>query len=110
MNADFLRALDDAEVVRRLRSWRFSDESLQALVPLVRERIQRLDEFVPLAEFFFSGDLDYAPVAKELVPKGRPPKDVFDVLTLFGEALDAHRDFSPAGLEALARAFAEKNG
>src|SRR5260370_13149815 len=54
MNADYLRALDDAEVVRRLRSWRFSDESLRALVPLVRERIHRLDEFVPLTEFFFS--------------------------------------------------------
>src|SRR6516165_3086561 len=54
MNADYLRALDDAEVVRRLRDWRFSDDHLRALVPLVRERIQRLDEFVPLTEFFFS--------------------------------------------------------
>ena len=48
MNADYLRALDDAEIVRRLRAWRLSDEGLRALVPLVRERIQRLDEFVPL--------------------------------------------------------------
>jgi glutamyl-tRNA synthetase len=109
MNADYLRALDDAEVVRRLRAWRFSDEWLRALVPLVRERIQRLDEFVPLTEFFFSGDLDYAPVAKEMLPKGRTPKDVAEVLLAFGEALDAHRDFSAAGLEALARAFGEKN-
>jgi glutamyl-tRNA synthetase len=31
-------------------------------------------------------------------------------LLAFGEALDAHRDFSAAGLEALARGFAEKNG
>jgi len=109
-NADYLRALDDAEVVRRLRAWRLSDEALRALVPLVRARIQRLDEFVPLTEFFFSGDLDYAPVAKDLLPKGRPPKEVSDGLLLFGEALDAHRDFSAPGLEALARAFAEKNG
>jgi glutamyl-tRNA synthetase len=110
MNADYLRALDDAEIVRRLRAWRFSDDALHALVPLVRERIQRLDEFVPLTEFFFSGDLDYAPVAKELLPKGRVPKDVADGLLAFGEVLDAHRDFSAAGLEALARGFAEKNG
>ena len=110
MNADYLRALDDAEVVRRLRAWRFSDEHLRALIPLVRERIQRLDEFVPLTEFFFSGDLDYAAVSKDLLPRGRVPKEVADALLLFGEALDAHRDFSAPGLEALARDFAEKNG
>ena len=110
MNADYLRALDDDEVVRRLRAWRFSDEHLRALIPLVRERIQRLDEFVPLTEFFFSGDVEYGPVAKDLLPKGRVPKEVSDALLLFGEALDAHRDFSAPGLEALARDFAEKNG
>jgi glutamyl-tRNA synthetase len=110
MNADYLRALDDAEVVRRLREWRFSDEHLRALVPLVRERIQRLDEFVPLTEFFFSGDLDYAAVAKDLLPKNRAPKEVADALVAFGDALDAHRDFSPTGLEGLAREFAEKHG
>jgi len=110
MNAGYLRALSDGEIVRRLRAWRLSDEKLASLVPLVRERIQRLDEFVPMTDFFFSGDIDYAPVAKELAVKNRTPKEVTDLLTAFGEELDAARDFSTAGLDALARAFAEKNG
>ncbi len=110
MNALYLRELSDAEIVRRLRSWRLSDDKLASLVPLVRERIQRLDEFIPLTDFFFSGDADYGPVAKELVPKNREPKDVIDALTAFGEELDAARDFSVTGLEALARAFGEKIG
>ena len=110
MNADYLRALPDDQIVARLRAWRLSDERLRALVPLVRERMQRLDEFLPLIDFFFSGDLDYAPVAKDLLPRERTPKQVADLLVLFSEALDAQRDFSPAGLEAFARAFAEKNG
>src|SRR5882672_9163378 len=110
MNADYLRALDDAEIVRRLRTWRLSDDRLRGLVPLVRARMQRLDEFMPLTDFFFSGDLDYAAVAKDLLPKGRVPRDVSDVMVLFSEALDTQRDFSPAGLEAFTRAFAEKNG
>jgi glutamyl-tRNA synthetase len=110
MNAGYLRALSDGEIVRRLRAWRLSDEKLASLVPLVRERIQRLDEFMPMTDFFFSGDVDYAPVAKELALKNRTPKDVTDLLTAFGEELDAARDFSTAGLDALARAFAEKNG
>jgi glutamyl-tRNA synthetase len=110
LNADYLRALDDAGIVARLRQWRLRDEHLQALVPLVRERIQRLDEFIPLTEMFFSGDLDYVPVAKDLVPKGRVPKDVHECLIGYGEALDVQRPFSVPALEAMTRAFAEKAG
>ena len=110
MNADYLRALSDAEIVARLRQWRLRDEHLQALVPLVRERIQRLDEFVPMTEIFFSGDLDYAPVAKDLLPKGRTPKDVQECLLGFGEALDVLRPFTVTALDAMARGFAEKAG
>ncbi len=110
MNALYLRELPDAEIVRRLRDWRLSDEKLASLVPLVRARIQRLDEFMPLTDFFFSGDLDYGPVAQELIPKNRDSKDVVEALSAFSEELDAARDFSVAGLEALARAYAEKSG
>ncbi len=110
MNAGYLRELPDGEIVRRLRAWRLSDEKLASLVPLVRARIQRLDEFLPMTDFFFSGDVDYAPVAKELALKNRTPKETADLLAAFGEELDAARDFSVAGLDALARAFAEKSG
>jgi glutamyl-tRNA synthetase len=110
MNANYLRELPDAEIVRRLRDWRLSDEKLASLVPLVRARIQRLDEFVPMTDFFFSGDVDYAAVAKDLIPKNREAKDVGEVLGAFSEELDAARDFSVAGLEAMARAFGEKVG
>ncbi len=110
MNGDYLRALDDAGVVARLRTWRLSDDYLRSLIPLARERMQRLDQFLPLTEFFFSGDLDYAPVVKDMLPKGRTPKQTADCLVTFVEALDVQRDFSPAGLEPMARAFAEKSG
>src|SRR3954469_5810810 len=110
MNADYLRALDDAAIVARLRDWRLSDAHLRALIPLVRARMQRLDEFFPLTDFFFSGDLDYAPMAKDLLPKGRVPKDVHECLIAFGEALDVQRPFSVEALEAMTRAFAEKAG
>jgi glutamyl-tRNA synthetase len=109
MNADYLRALPDDEIVRRLRQWRLSDDRLRGLVPLVRARMQRLDEFFPLTDFFFSGDLDYAAVAKELIPKERTPKQVADALLLFCDGLDVQRDLSAAGLEALARAFCQQN-
>jgi glutamyl-tRNA synthetase len=110
MNANYLRALEDGEVVQRLRQWRLSDEYLASLVPLVRQRIQRLDEFMPLTEFFFSGDVDHTPFLKELVPAPRTPKEVSEILLGLVEALDVQRDFSHAALEAMVRAFAEKSG
>ena len=110
MNADYLRALDDDSVVKRMREWRLGDDYLKQLVPLVRQRMQRLDEFLPLTDFFFSGDLDYTAVAKDLVPKNRTAKDVTDCLLGFVEVLDVQRDFSHAALEAVARAYAEKIG
>ena len=108
MNADYLRALDDDGIVARLRQWRLGDDYLRRLVPLVRQRVQRMDELIPMTEFFFSGDLDYTAVAKDLIPKNRTAKDVADALLGFVEALDVQRDFSHAALEAAARAFAEK--
>jgi glutamyl-tRNA synthetase len=108
VNADYLRALDDDAVVARLREWRLGDDYLKQLVPLVRQRVQRLDEFIPMTEFFYSGDLDYTPVAKDLIPKNRTAKDVADCLLGFVEALDVQRDFSHTALEAATRAYAEK--
>jgi glutamyl-tRNA synthetase len=110
VNADYLRALDDDAVVKRMREWRLGDDYLKQLVPLVRQRMQRLDEFLPLTDFFFSGDLDYAAVAKDLVPKNRTAKDVADCLLGFVEVLDVQRDFSHTALEAVTRAYAEKIG
>src|SRR5258708_14804975 len=71
--------------------------------------MQGLDEFMPLTDFFFSGDVDYAAVAKELIPKERTPKQVAEMMLLFCDGLDVQRDLSAAGLEAFARAFGEQN-
>ena len=90
----------------RLRSTSY----LRQLVPLVRQRIQRMDELIPMTEYFFAGDLDYAAVAKDLIPKNRTAKDVADALLGFAEALDAQRDFSHGALEAATRGHAEKLG
>ncbi len=69
MNADYLRALDDAGIVARLREWRLGDDYLKQLVPLVRQRVQRLDEFIPMTEFFYSGRSGLHPRRKGFDPQ-----------------------------------------
>jgi len=110
MNAHYLRALDDAAIVARLRDWRFSDDYLKKLVPLVRERIDKLSDFVGKTELFFESDVDFAPVASSMIPKGRTKAETVECLKELVEVLDGLRDFTPADIEAAARAFAEKSG
>ncbi|MEK6606315.1 MAG: glutamate--tRNA ligase [Myxococcota bacterium] len=110
LNGMYLRELGPAEVLARLRAWRLSDEYLLKIIPLVGERMRRLDEFVPLADFFLCGDLDHAAISREMVPKGRAPAETAKTLEQFADELDEHRPFEAAPLEALARAFCEKAG
>ncbi|MDZ4696040.1 MAG: glutamate--tRNA ligase [Deltaproteobacteria bacterium] len=110
MNAQYLRALDDAAIVARLRDWRFSDAYLQRLVPLVRERIDKLSDFVGKTDLFFEADVDFAPMANSMIPKGRSKAETIECLKELVEVLDTLRDFTPVEIEAAARAFAEKSG
>ena len=109
LNGLYMRELGPTRLVERLRSWRLSDEYLGKVVGLLGERVRRLDEVVPAADFFFAGDLDYGAVLADLVPKGRSEKDVQVALGELLEELEAQRGPWTAALtEPLARAFAEK--
>src|SRR5205814_1070705 len=43
LNGLYIRELSPESLIQRIRSWRLSDEMLRRLVPLVHERIRRLD-------------------------------------------------------------------
>lgn len=110
LNGLYLRDLSPTQVLERLRDWRLGDAYLLELLPLVGERMRRLDEFMGLADFFFSGDLDYSSAAKELVPKNRTAAEAASILDRFAEGFDELRCVDPAALETFARSFCETNG
>jgi glutamyl-tRNA synthetase len=109
LNGHYIRDLEPHELVRRLRGWLLSDEHLMLIAPLVRERIRRLDEFVPATAFFFSGDIDFAPLVADLVPKGRTPREVASLLSELVDDWEAMRaGFTATALEPTTRAFSER--
>jgi glutamyl-tRNA synthetase len=109
LNGIYIREQSPEELVRHLREWRFSDAHLLEIAKLIRERVRRLDEVLPATEFFFSGDLDFAPLAKDLVPKGRTAKETATMLGELAEVWEAHRGaFTAAALEPICREFCEK--
>ena len=114
LNGQYLRETSEDELVARLLAWRLSQESFRRVMPLVRERMKTLSDFVALGEFFFTGDLDHKPVAAAMVSKGRTPAETGKILQEYIERIDepwgeARRvPFEDEPLEAFSRAFAEE--
>ena len=109
LNAQYLREMDDEQWVDALLAWRLDRAFLRRLVPLVRERMRRFDEFIPLTEYFFSGDLDYTAVAAQIVPKKRTPAETAKMLEQLVERLDLEREWQADRLEGIFREFCEQN-
>jgi glutamyl-tRNA synthetase len=111
LNGQWMKDLSDAEIVARLRAWRFSDAKLTQMAKLVRERMRRLDDFGGLTDFMFTGDLDYAPLLADLVPKERKPGEVATALMELIEAFEAVRGpWLAAVTEPLARKYGDDKG
>jgi glutamyl-tRNA synthetase len=110
LNEKYLQELDYEQLVDELLAWRLRREHLLRIAPLVRERIKRLDEFIPVSDFFFSGDLDYAPVAAELRIPDVAPRALQKALHELVEQYEALSAFAAPGLEAASRAFCEARG
>ncbi len=108
LNGLYIRELTPAQLIDRLRAWRFSDQAMAQMVPLVHERIRRLDEFIPNTDFFFAGDLDYKHAMKDLIPKERSAADTAKALSELADALDPLQTWTPVALEPVVRAFSEQ--
>jgi glutamyl-tRNA synthetase len=110
MNEQYIHELSDEQLADALIRWRVNRDYLTQLMPLVRERVRKLDEVVPLTEYFFAGDLEYAPVLAEMTVPGVAPTDVAAALLDLVERLEARAGWSAAMLEEVGRAWCEALG
>ncbi|HEX9639548.1 MAG TPA: glutamate--tRNA ligase [Acidobacteriota bacterium] len=115
INGKYLRALPAAELRRRLSEWiepkreRLADRAtLEALLPLLQERLVRLGDFHDAASFFFDEPLRFD--AALLIPKGKSARETAKVLSGLNDQLRALSDWSVNALEPLHRAHAEASG
>ncbi len=111
LNGLYIREQAPEKMVERLQSVVFSKERLAQIVPLVRERVDKLEDFIDHTSFFFNGDLEYdADATAALVPKGKTPKESAEALEAVLELIDAVPTIDVQKLEADLRALAEKLG
>jgi glutamyl-tRNA synthetase len=111
-NGDDIRAMGTGELLERIMKSVLPKERLEALLELSRERIARLDDFIPYASFFFGGSVDHMPVLSKLSLKNRTPKDVIGILKTYVDEIEIDhraRTFEAADLEAFSRDFCERH-
>lgn len=108
INGHYMRSLPSDAYVSHLREEIFSADALSKIVPLIRERIEKFEDFIGAAYFFFSGDLKYDP--QLLMPKGRTPAEAAAILTDALDALEVLESWTVADITAALEGFlAAKN-
>jgi glutamyl-tRNA synthetase len=112
LNGRYLRNLPTEELLAQLRGTVLSDEYLLKVLPLARERVDKLEDFVSYAGFFFTGDVEWSSEARaRLVPKKWTAKATAAALdSLLSDELDPLLEWQATRLEALLRGYCEKNG
>ena len=110
LNEHYLKELSPEQLADAVIAWRLNKDYLVKLMPLVRDRIQKLDEVIPLTEFFFSGDLDYTPILADLSVPEVAPVDVGKALLAYVERFEAAEGFTKETLEAAATQWYEALG
>ncbi len=109
-SGDDIRAMSEDELRDRILA--HLTPRLPKLVELSRERISRLDDFIPYASFFFGGEVDYDAVMPKVRLKKRSRKEVTKILKTYLDEVEKDPDargFSAEGLEAFSRSFCERH-
>jgi len=108
MNGHYMRALPAHDYVSFLQKEVFSSQTLEKIVPLIRDRIEKFEDFIDATYFFFSGDLKFDPSL--LLGKGRAPADVAQVLTDTLDALESIEDWTTDNLTKTMDVFLKEKG
>lgn len=108
LNGRYLREKrTDAQMVSYLQEQLFSQDYLNKIVPLVKERVEKSEDFIEYADFFFKGSVLVDP--KDYLIKGiEDKKKLIELYELLIEKLENLRPFDVPRLEAALRAFCEE--
>jgi glutamyl-tRNA synthetase len=110
LNEQYIHERSYEQLADDIINWRVNKDYLLKVLPLFRERIKKLDEFIPSAEYFFAGDLDYSHVVAQMALPDVAPGDLKKALLDLVERFEAKDGFSKEMLEEVARAWVESNG
>lgn len=108
LNGRYLREeMSEDKVVDYLQSQLFSREYLSKIVPLVKERLEKSEDFVSYADFFFTAEVNCEPQA--FIIGEREAKDSADILDSLLERLESLVVFESLAVGGLINGFCQEN-
>lgn len=108
LNGRYLREKRSQEqFVSYLQEQLFNPDYLAKIVPLVRERVEKSEDFIEYADFFFKGQVAVDP--KNYLLGDIDAKKSAEMLELMLEVLEALPDFNAHGLEEALKQFCHQH-
>ncbi len=105
LNGRYLREFrDNAQFTKYLQDQLFASDYLSQIVTLVKERVEKSEDFIAYADFFFKGDVTVAPENYEI--KGiADKKKLAEIYEALIEKLESLRPFDVERIDTALRAF-----
>jgi len=107
LNGRYLREKhDNVDFVNYLKSQLFSDQYLSQIVPLIKERVEKSEDFITYADFFFRGSVAIEP--DFYLIKNMETKACHRTYTDLVEKFDALSNFEVEDIENVLRTFCKE--
>jgi len=104
LNGQYLRQLSPAEFMQRITTWSLNAEHLQALVPLIQQRTERLGDIAPQVDYLLGDRVVLTP--DSFAHKKLSLETCVMVLHHYSAALDELRDWQRETLVGIAEQLA----
>jgi glutamyl-tRNA synthetase len=108
LNGKYLHELDPDTYLKHLRSQLFSDDYLKAIIPLVRERVESLEQFIEWTHPFFAGDLNYE--GRPIPSKGVDPAVASQFLVQILDRLETLEVWDAHSIHVALNEFVKSSG
>lgn len=106
LNGRYLREKKtDQQFLDYIKSQLLSDEYLKEIIPLIKERVEKSEDFIGYSDFFFTGDVTMDPVNYEI--KGMEQKLALQVYNELVDAFDATRPWAVDNIQTTLRQFCQ---
>ena len=106
LNQQYIQKMENSQIVGFLRDNVFSETYLQKIAPLVKERLNRFEDFIDKNHFFFVGSLNYAELP--IVPKGKESSEFKKILAALLEEFDATDDWCGPAIDTCIKNIKEE--
>jgi len=106
LNGVYIRDMESRALAERIREEMLPLDQLEAIVPLLQERIKRIDEFLPSATYFLTSEVNWT--VDELIPKNMDKKTVYRLVKALSLEMDQLVSWTAEPIKESIRAFIEE--